>query len=426
MSTKIIEKISQNVTIKLMVMGFLSLALLIPLFMVRSMIDERQSYQEGAVSEISQKWGAAQTVSSPMLVVKTRKTHTNSKGKTSVEIIRNQFLAETAQIEGFVKTETRYRGIYEVIVYSAHLKISGHFKNPRLAGDYSILSGISDFRGLKEAVDFKWNGHSTRMHGTTDKTDLFKSALWTPVEKCGEKGCVFEFEIQLKGTGSLQFLPLAKKTAVSLKSNWSNPAFSGYYLPDTREIASSGFNANWAVADFGDTFSEMAKADSRAILENSFGVDFIFPVNVYQKSTRAVKYGFLIIVLTFVMFFLFEVLYSLRIHFLQYLLVGFALSLFFLLLIALSEHVAFTIAYCLAAASTIFLIAGYCSAILGEKKRSRILAYFLAALYASLYVLLQNQDYSLLLGSLLLLLVLATLMYLTRHLDWHTAMQRQK
>ncbi len=191
-----------------------------------------------------------------------------------------------------------------------------------------------------------------------------------------------------------------------------------------RKITEDGFTANWNVFYFGrnfpQAFREIDRPNAQAELGRSaFGVALFQPVDHYQKSNRAIKYAVLFIALTFLAFFLFEVIYKLKIHPLQYLLVGVAMSLFYLLFLSLSEHTEFLLSYIVAATATVGLITGYCSKVLGQRKRALVLGGFLTTLYAYLFVLLQNEDYSLLLGAIALFLVLSAVMYLTRNIDWY-------
>jgi inner membrane protein len=233
--------------------------------------------------------------------------------------------------------------------------------------------------------------------------------------------------LRLNGSESVFFIPAGKTNGVSMSSSWGDPSFAGAYLPASRSVGAEGFQARWQVSHLSRNYPQQWKSEDvdfglfREIVSGSaFGVTLFLPVDHYHKTTRASKYAVLFIVLTFAAFFLFEILNRLRIHPFQYLLVGFAMSLFYLLLLSLSEHVGFLAAYASGSAVTIGLIVGYTYRLLAEKKRSALFTGLLALLYGCLYVLLQLEDFALLIGVLVLLVVLGLLMFITRKIDWYS------
>ncbi|HSC75994.1 MAG TPA: cell envelope integrity protein CreD, partial [Pseudomonadales bacterium] len=231
-------------------------------------------------------------------------------------------------------------------------------------------------------------------------------------------------ELSLIGTELLRNLPTAEQTTVNFKSNWPNPQFTGTQLPDTREITASGFTASWQSTALATNITALWKACSSnnqcsAIQDESVGVTMIDPTNFYTKMTRALKYGFLFMAITFVAFILFEVLCDLRIHPVQYTLLGVASGIFFLLLLSLAEHVGFAMAYGLAAGACLILLTIYAHALLKKWKRTTSFSAVLATLYCVLFTILQQEDAALLTGSLLIFGLLTVTMMITRNIDWY-------
>jgi len=237
----------------------------------------------------------------------------------------------------------------------------------------------------------------------------------------------FAFNLGLSGSQRLQFIPTGKQTTVVLRSKWPSPSFSGAFLPQARRVDKEGFEARWQVSWFGRGYPQQwttppeseKRTAMKAVLEGSaFGVDLFLPVDAYQKTERSTKYGVLFLLLTFLTFFLYEVFSGLSLHPMQYLLVGSALCLFYLLLLSISEHAPFGISYLVASAATVLLIGGYSAAVLRGRLRALLMTLVLGVLYVYLYVLLQLEDYALLLGAAGLFVILALVMYLTRRIDW--------
>ncbi len=230
----------------------------------------------------------------------------------------------------------------------------------------------------------------------------------------------FKLAIAVGGSGQLAFLPVGRETSVGLLSSWKSPSFSGAFLPDQRTVDTTGFRATWSIPFFARSFPQAFGPDftGESLRASAFGVDLLLPVDTYRKTDRSLKYGGLFVLLTFLTFLLFEIFDGRRLHPIQYLLVGFAMSIFYLLLLSLGEHLPFRLAYLIAAAAVTLLISGYARAILGSRRGSAGLFGVLTLLYAFLCVLLESEDYALLVGSLALFAVLSLVMYLTRHLDW--------
>jgi len=437
---------NKNLTIKLGAIALLILLLLIPLLMIDGIIDDRQQRRDGVLEDIARSSSYSQQLSGPVMVVPYRKVvrtwKTNEKTSQRYEELgeergRLYFLPERFELDGQVQTELRKRGIYEARLFHADNRINGHFSLPAQLGikedfaDYQfdapfLAVGISDIRGIENALKLELDGQrldfvpGTQVGWLGEGVRVTLPALDT--RKTTE--LTFGFDLRLQGTGSLQVLPVGKTSHVSLVANWPHPSFIGNFLPGKREISDQGFNADWQTTFFSTNLQE---AMSRCVTGNecegfsgrSFGVSFIDPVDQYLKSDRAIKYALLFIVLTFAGFFLFEVLKSLAVHPVQYALVGVALAFFYLLLLSLSEHIGFALAYLLSASGCVLLIGFYVCHVLHSVRHGLSFSVGLAVLYGLLYGLLSAEDYALLMGSLLLFGLLGVFMVLTRKLDWY-------
>jgi inner membrane protein len=335
-----------------------------------------------------------------------------------------------------MQSEVRHRGIFSVPVYRMTLEVSGRFVKP----DFSDLNvqagevrweraeiglGISDARAIQERADLTWNGRTISFLPGPGEFDLATSGIHAPLAGGAPISTVdFKFPLVLNGSLGAYFVPFGRETGVTLKSNWPDPSFQGNWLPSKRSVTGSGFEASWSIPFLGRNYPQAWTSEGKMtelVEASKFGVDLVRPVDEYRMAERSVKYAGLFILLTFATIWLIEVLGRLRIHSIQYLLVGAAMCLFFLLELALSEHLGFAPAYALASVAVVLLIASYSLAALKSPGRAGIVGGLVAALYAYLYVLLKNEDYALLIGSIGLFLMLAVVMYLTRRIDWHDA-----
>lgn len=344
------------------------------------------------------------------------------------------FLPQTLAIDGEVGSERRYRGIYEALTYSAALTLTASFQVDvaKQAADRNITFGVpyvsvgvSDVRGISNApvATFDKTRHASEPGNPLPNLG---SGVHIPLKGFDPKvggDHTFSLPLTVQGMGELQFSPLGKDTRVALRSDWPHPSFLGRFLPAKRTIDADGFEANWQTSWYAtnihDEFNKLVGSTEMLGPFLDFGVSFIQPVDVYQKTERVTKYGVLFVLLTFVAFVLYELLRQLRIHPLQYALVGAAQAIFYLLLIALSEHIAFGLAYALATVACVAVIGFYLAHVLQRWQRGVGFAAALAALYASLYGMLQSEDNALLIGSLLLFAALTAVMTLTRKLNWY-------
>lgn len=433
---------------KLIVIAVLSLVLLIPILLVDSVISERKQRRNEAVSDITSTWGSPQSVVGPVLIVPYRYYYKAEKEETvGGKIVRREvvlssvdnayFLPSDLEIDGTISPKRLHRGIYEAVVYSGSLKISGRFPSPdwktlkidpkdALWNDAILTVAIPDLRGTRGALTVQLGGRPFVMLPGA-KIPGYTSGAHVVVGDSAHQGGPIDFSLalDLNGSSTIQFAPLGIRNIVSLQSSWANPKFQGSFLPSERVLAKDGFKAKWDVSYYGRNYPQLAtergggKPESGAINGSLFGVEFLSSIDSYRNVERATKYAILFIAMVFIAFFLFEVLASLQIHTVQYVLVGLALSLFFLMLLSLSEFLPFWASYFTAAAAATAMIVLYSAKFLGSGRRTAILASELTAVYAYLYVVLQLQDFSLLMGSALLVGSLGALMYLTRDVNWY-------
>jgi inner membrane protein len=445
-----------KIILKSFLIGLLILLLLMPTFFIQGLVSERKQRQHEAVTEISSRWAGSQTVTGPVIGIPYTEAVTDD-GNTHEKKKWAYFLPGKLSIKARLIPEVRYRGIYQAIVYTTELQIHGSYDSlsfgeldiPReklIWSEAAVFFDVSDVQGLKE--DMVLHLAATPGNGANPansanpgagaapprnssdlplipakfSTDQFKGALSAslPSWLSSTNGPLeFSATVSLKGTGNLLFVPIGRETKAEASSTWSNPSFTGSALPDLRTVKDSGFVANWKVLALNRKYPQQWKQGSYDLDGSAFGVDLIVPVDAYQQTTRSVKYAILIVVLTFTAFFLIEWVYGRSIHSLQYLLVGFALCIFYTLLLSLSEYTGFNAAYGLAAAATIGLIGWYVGSMLRSSKMSLFIIFLLVVQYGFVFTLIQLQDYALLMGSLGLFITLALVMYFSRKIKWN-------
>lgn len=443
----------RSVIFKVAVIGCLMLLLMIPVQMISGVIGERKNRQELVVDEIAQSTSYSQRLLGPVLVVpyykrvretKVDPTTNNTYIKETIKNDRLYFLPSAFVVDGKIKTERRARGIYEAKLYHADNNISGHFDVPEQYGihdnwdDYHfeppyITMGIKDIRGIENALKIRVDDQLIDMEPGSKIKQLGEGvhAPLRNLDTSHDQRLNFSLNLVLRGTSALTVAPVGKDTRVQLAADWPHPSFMGSFLPLEHQIDPTGFSAHWQTSYFASNFAELFEQchqDAACTLfpDNAFGVSFIDPVDQYVKSDRAIKYAILFIGLTFAAFFLFEVLKRLVVHPVQYSLVGLALAIFYLLLISLSEHIAFGLAYMLSSAACILLIGFYVRHVLKSLARCLVFSSCLAALYGLLFCLLSAEDYALLMGALLLFVSLGAFMVLTRQLDWYAVGKVEK
>ncbi len=422
--------------------GGLVLLLLWPLARVESLVTEREAVQNTARDSIAALHGGPQTIGGPMLKVPTEVLVDEWNADLKQHVARWEsgqprwILPESLKISTHHTVKAEVRGIYSLPVYSLpDLDISGEFPvnalstliaNPSteraLWSQASVVIPFGSLSSLQAVNASDFAGRRLLLgSGNYDE----QSALAAPLDlsEYAQGGRLpYHFAFRARGSGALQFLPLAGATQVTVLSTWPHPGFAGSFAADHSTPNDKGFEARWQVLEINRNLPRTWAGKSvtgEALLRTAFGFSLVTPVNVYSMSYRATRYGVLFIAITFLAFFAWEqVTQGLRLHAMHYLLVGLALSVFFLLLLAVGEHLPFALAYALAATALILLLGFYVAGVTGRRAAAVLMSSGLAACYGCLYLILQSEDYALLLGSLLVFTVLAVTMLATRRLNW--------
>ena len=451
-----------RVFFKSALIGALILLLLIPTFFIQNLVSERQQRQQEAVTEISSRWAAPQTITAPVIGIPYLDGVTEN-GNTQLIKRWAYFLPGKLDLKTRLIPEKRYRGIYQVVVYTTELQIHGsfdslHFDDLTLSPDRmlwkeaTVFFDVTDLQGLSQDMTLHLSAQTTAAQTTPAQTttaqatpaaqpttaqtadldlapahrstDQFKTALsatlpdWLPA--AAKNTLEFSATLKLKGSGNLSFVPTGRETTVEATSPWRDPSFTGSALPEVRSIKEDGFAADWKVLAINRKFPQQWKQGVYDLDNAAFGVSLIIPVDPYQQTTRSVKYAILIILLTFTAFLLIEWVYDKAIHTVQYTLVGFALCIFYTLLLSLSEYLGFNGAYILAAVATIGLIAWYVGSLLRSSRMALFITFLLVVQYGFVFTLIQLKDYALLVGSIGLFITLAIVMYFSRKIKWDT------
>ena len=425
------SRIGRSITFKLILVGILILLLLLPVSMVKGLIREREWRQARVVDEINAKWGQAQTVAGPILSIPYQKVVEYETGKPSVVTCYIHLLPDRLQVQGSIDPQVRYRGIYQAVLYQSEVVIEGRFSHPVIDNDRIpeetilwqaafVAMGITDMRGIRESIAGTFGGQPLLMEPGVETSDIFAAGVSAPVAlERGAQGYDFRLIVALNGSRQLSFAPVGRTTAVTLQSPWPDPSFTGAFLPVERAISPSGFTARWNVLHLNRNYPQSWTGSGHTLDDSAFGVQLFRPVDLYQQAMRTAKYALMFIVFTFMAFFVSEVIHRMRVHPVQYLLIGLAIIIFYALLLSISEHTSFASAYLVASTAVVCLIAAYAKTILHNAAVTALVAGVLATLYGYLYILLQLEDYALLMGSIGLFVVLALVMYMTRKIDWY-------
>ena len=425
--------IKNSVMLKLVTITIIMLLLLIPAEMIKSIISEREELSYQAIQEVSLKWAEEQQLNGPILSIPL--LYEFEKDDKKVQETRYfHILPEELNINGIIEPTKLKRGIYEVVVYKSEISINGWFSLnkkvdqhnlKRILYDQAFLTiGISDLRGIEEQIILLWNNQRIEVEPGTKLSSIIYSGVTVNLPDLSndlKRKIDFKLNLNLQGSQNMSFIPLGNVTIVEIKSSWSSPSFNGNFLPDQREITKDGFTANWKVLQLNRNFPQswIDSDQSQNIVNAAFGVDLILPIDDYQKSMRSAKYAVMTITLTFLIFFLVEILNKRKIHPFQYALVGLALCIFYILLVSISEHSNFTLAYLISTIAIITMISLYSLSVFRVVKLSLILIAMLIGIYGFLFVTLQLSDYALILGSIGLTLILGATMYFTRNINWY-------
>ena len=442
---------SENILVKVVMIGVIILALMIPSLMVMELVRERANRKFEVTNEVSSKWGQMQTLAGPYISIpyyeEIKKAGSDAEWKEG----SLNYFPNTLDVNGVLTPSQKKRSIYKVMLYESELVLKGHFDQPDLdalqlspeniAWEKATLHlGITDLIGIGEEVNIKIGDTTLAMSTAVPLAIQFPSGLMTRISspELIREGFDFEIHLSLKGSQGIYVTPVANQTTVELRSSWPSPKFEGQFLPDTSVISKDGFTARWSVLDINRQLSQQWTQDAPQHLSmipparhmdrytaetthgirSVLGVELLDTVDHYTKNERTVKYAFLLITLTFVIYFFCEVLKKERVHPLQYGLIGAALVIFFILLLSLSEHIGFDVSYFISSMATVLLITWYSRNIFADKKNADLAGGLLLLQFGFIYIILQLEDFALLAGSIALFLIIALIMYLTRKVKW--------
>ncbi|HKX80429.1 MAG TPA: cell envelope integrity protein CreD [Novosphingobium sp.] len=452
--------------IKLLFAGLIGFALLIPLLLVYALVYDRQDQSRTAQASINAGWGGPQVIAGPVLAVPYLTNETQNEtveGKTTTRVVQVERLLYIAPVSNAVETrvspQERRKSIYSSVLFEADVSGKARFALPADLPRFGVTReeliwdraevriGTSDARGLTRGGRIVANGAPLDVQpgkgpGATSGQGFFAFLTWN-----GEGGLTVDYSFGLRGSRSLSVVPRGGQTRWKVASSWESPSFSGDFLPEARKVSDQGFSASYTVdklalgeapvssqdlgppaidggTDYTPTARTSAPAEQIAGQATAITVGLVEPVDLYSKVDRSVKYGFLFIGFTFLAFLLFDVVGGARVAAAEYLLTGAGLVLFFVLLLAFAEVIGFTAAYVAASAAIIGLLSAYSAAVLKSWRRGRLIGALLVGLYALLFVLLNLEAWSLLIGSVLLFVALAGVMYATRNIDWSSVGQK--
>lgn len=448
-----------SIIVKLGIIAVITLLLLIPASLIQDLILERQSRKQEAIAEVSKKWSSAQLISGPVMVIpyKSIEKSKDENGKENfTERLTNIYLLpEQLTIDGQSSPEILHRGIFDAVVYNAKVKVKGNFSSIELQksgidernilwGKAHLVIGLTDLKGLKNNPEITYGEQKYPVEMDFYNSNLFENNLVIVPDFTANKTTSqsFSYELDIRGSEALNFLPLGRNTNVNIAGTWTDPSFDGEYLPEKRDVTDSSFTASWSIPSFNRKYPQQwMEPDARLVqdlniqvpatkvnqagtstistqADSSFGVKFLLPVDGYQMTMRTAKYGILIIMLTFVSLFFTEILIRKNVHIIQYVLIGVSMVVYYSLLLSFSEQFGFNIAYLIASASTVILISLFISSILKNKKAAVIFACILSIFYIFIFVIMQLQELSLLFGSIALFIIVAILMYFSGKINW--------
>jgi inner membrane protein len=421
--------------LKFMVIALLTLVLLIPLRQVESLIAQRSRLRDSAVERVALGVGHAQYVGFMMLKVPvTRRWTAGAKNYCTTTVYR--VLADSVEVQGSIDTQIRRSGIYDVPTFQARLHAAGSISSDTAmkqwapepgvetkVGRASLFMAISDPAGIRDLEGIRIGGKLVPVSAATEAGISGVAAEIGDFDPTAPQHLEFGVDLALAGTERLQLFPWAQATHANLSSSWPSPSFTGAFSPDLApQVRPGGFAAQWRVLQINRNYAQVWSDDAvtgAQIYQSAFGVDFYQPVDTYQRDYRAVHYALLFITLTFMALFLWEHTLGKPVHALQYAMIGMALAVFYLVLVALSEHATFAQSYTLAAGAMSLLLGIYFSGLLRSRLAGMLTGISTAGCYSLLYLLVLSEEYALLLGALTLFAALASVMVATRKLDWY-------
>lgn len=422
---------SYKIIIKAILVFIIMLVLMIPILLIDNLVYERMDRQRSVINEISNKWGSEQVVGGPLIQVPYLQYFQD--GKVTKSVIKYFFITpQQLDIQSDLDIEKKKRSIYEALLYQSNVSIKGHFDTKvtqtlKLNPEYiqwdkaTLLLQLSDVRAVAKQPILSFNKVQKELTPiTTDNKQIKNGYVASNIELGADGQFVFDIQLTIKGSEQLSFLPTAENSEISLRSTWSSPSFNGNMLP-TWKTNADGFEANWNIVSANRTFPSafFQEADINW-KENVVGMKIMDTASHYTKTDRVIKYAFLIIALTFAVFFLVETMQKLNLHPIHYILVGLSLVVFYTLLLSFSEFIGFNMAYLIATIAIASLIGMYIKGVTRKNKTALIFTAIVSILYTYVYYLIQLEDMALIFGSVALFAVIALTMYFTKHINWYT------
>lgn len=424
---------------RLLMLLVLWLLLQIPLSMITGLVHERQARRDEAAANIQGIWGGPQQIVGPILRVPYIEHGTDAQGKPKIERRAAYLLPESLGVDAQLKTEERQRGLFSVPVYTAKLHLNGHFQRPDLSawiGDSSELLwqqaelqiGISDVRAIHADGQVNWTNKPLALQPSMG-TGAESAGVYVGIGTAGvplfdsDGRADFSADLHFNGSGDLQIAPVGRDTTAAIAADWGDPSFQGAWLPTSSDVNAHHFSGHWSISYLGRGYPQQwttgGELDMKTLSAQLFGVALLTPVDAYRMAERVTKYAVLAAFFTFLTIWLTEVLARHRMHPVQYLLLGAALTLFGLLQLAIGEHFGFEPGFIVATVAITGMVTLYSKAALDRWSRALTVGTLLGGLYGYLYLLLRAEDYALLGGSVALFVGLAVVMLLTRKIDWH-------
>lgn len=433
---------NKQALVKAAIITALSLALLAPTFLIEMLVQERKERQQEVSTEVGLKWGLPQTLHGFVLAVEYSSETKNSEGKTVTTRKTEIFQPVQHRLSANMPVQLRKRSIYQVPLYEVTNSVTDRFnisplQNANIPPGATIAKAmlclpVTDRNGANKEITAVVNGSTVKLNTETSLAGYPEPLLAGAIDIAALSATnelTVTADYSLKGSGSLYFFPNGKQNHIELRSPWKHPSFQGYEVPDSNQVSNNGFFAVWEPRQqTGTAMAPQSPAPESSAGElrlpagkpgNTFGVAVLQPGDSYAKTMRTIKYAVLVIVLSFSVFFITELVKRIPVHALQYILVGAALVIFYTLLLSISEYLSYNPAYIIAALATVLLIGFYTAGVYRSRQLGLAFTLFMGLLYAFIFVLVQLQDSALLIGSIGLFFVVAAGMYLTRKINAH-------
>ncbi|RWY55758.1 cell envelope integrity protein CreD [Mucilaginibacter gilvus] len=420
-----------SILVKLTVITLIILALLVPSSWIQGLIDERQESQSKIGTQVSDSWSGSQLIQGPVLMIPYHKQPMAANSTVGYIYL----LPDDVHIKANLKTQLFKQGVFDVTVYTSKVGVQGNFAQPNLVklgiapgqvmyDKARLLFSISDIKGLLNNPSVKIQGQNYTPEPASGDINPFEQSLQVNFALPATGIIAFNYDLDLKGSNDINFLHIGKTTDVQFISDWKTPRYNGRYLPDTRDTTADGSGAKWHMLYYNRPFPQQWLNDntilsnSKAIAEATFGVRLQQPVDEYRKVTRTNKYATLIILLTFVSLFLTELIRRQPIHLFNYTLIGAAMIVYYTLLLSFAEQVGYNYAYLISSTATIALISFFTASLLHNKAAAALFAFILTIFYGFIFIIIQLEEYSLLVGGIALFIIVAALMYFSRKINW--------